>query len=275
MIWVMKISSFAWAVYDGTRPDEDLFEDQKTKAIRKIPSLLEFLAFVFFFGGWLVGPNIEYAHYHLFMNGLPPFDRAPSQAVPTLKALGLGLVCMGIYLTFGKTWDHNRVITDPSYDSRPLWWKFLFIQIAGAVARNKYYGAWKIAEGACVLTGIGYAGKDSQGNHHWDRVSNVKVLKLEFSSSPRDLIGSWNIQTALWLRNCIYLRLTPKGGKPSPYAQVATFLGSAVWHGFRPSYYLTFMTGAQLGLVGRLLRRNLRPLVTPPSKLSKGSTGII
>jgi lysophospholipid acyltransferase len=35
MVLVMKLSSFAWSVYDGTRPDEKLSEEQRLYAVKK------------------------------------------------------------------------------------------------------------------------------------------------------------------------------------------------------------------------------------------------
>jgi lysophospholipid acyltransferase len=42
-----------------------------------------------------------------------------------------------------------------------------YIQIASFCARLKYYIVWLLAEGACILSGLGFNGYDEQGNAKW------------------------------------------------------------------------------------------------------------
>jgi lysophospholipid acyltransferase len=97
----------------------------------------------------------------------------------------------------------------------------------------------------------------------------------------RFLCSNWNIQTALWLRRSIYVRIspeyrptmTPEEKKQAKTAQgtatLLTFVVSAFWHGFYPGYYGTFVTLSLLNSCGRIGRRYLRPLFHRPSKLAK------
>lgn len=45
MVLVMKLSTFAWNVYDGHRPVDQLDAYQRSTAIQKMPNILEFLAY--------------------------------------------------------------------------------------------------------------------------------------------------------------------------------------------------------------------------------------
>lgn len=45
MVLVMKLSAFAWNVYDGTRPEEKLDKQQMEVKLDYMPSLLEFLGY--------------------------------------------------------------------------------------------------------------------------------------------------------------------------------------------------------------------------------------
>jgi lysophospholipid acyltransferase len=115
------------------------------------------------------------------------------------------------------------------------------LYMLGVTQRTKYYGIWALSEGACILAGIGYRGIDPQtGKPAWDRLTNVQPWKIELAQNVHDYIGYWNINTNHWLRNYVYLRVTPKGKKPGFRATLATFFTSAFWHGFYPGYYLTF-----------------------------------
>jgi lysophospholipid acyltransferase len=45
MVLTMKLTTFAWNVWDGRRPSEDLDKWQMAKRVTGFPSLLEFLGY--------------------------------------------------------------------------------------------------------------------------------------------------------------------------------------------------------------------------------------
>ena len=53
------------------------------------------------------------------------------------------------------------------------------------------------------------------------------------------IVREWNVSTNQWLNTYIYQRL----GRTFR-ANLFTYLVSAVWHGFYPGYYFTFVSGA-------------------------------
>lgn len=63
MVLTMKLTTFAWNVYDGRRPTNELDKWQSEKRVTQYPSLLAFLGYAFYFPGFLVGPYIDYASY--------------------------------------------------------------------------------------------------------------------------------------------------------------------------------------------------------------------
>ena len=73
----------------------------------------------------------------------------------------------------------------------------------------------------------------------------------------------WNIATSNWLRRCVYERVPPS------MATVASFTMSAVWHGFYPGYYLTFISCALWNETAKVLRRHIRPRVLPTPEAEK------
>jgi lysophospholipid acyltransferase len=110
------------------------------------------------------------------------------------------------------------------------------------VARFKYYAVWSLTEGACILTGLGYRGVDPvTGKVMWDRLKNIDPWAVETAQNPRGYLAGWNMNTNNWLRNYVYLRVTPRGKKPGFRASLITFGTSAFWHGFYPGYYMTFV----------------------------------
>jgi lysophospholipid acyltransferase len=115
----------------------------------------------------------------------------------------------------------------------------------------KYYGIWKMAEGACILSGIGFNGYKSDGSLRWDRVTNVSPWTLETSQNNKELLEAWNQNTNKWLRNYLYLRVAARGKKPGFKSSMATFGTSALWHGFFPGYYLTFISAGFVQTCGK------------------------
>jgi len=135
----------------------------------------------------------------------------------------------------------------------------------GVTTRTKYYGVWALTEGACILAGIGYKGVDpTTGKVSWDRLRNVNPWMVETAQNTRAYLGGWNMNTNNWLRNYIYLRVTPRGKKPGFRASMATFITSAFWHGFYPGYYLTFVLASFIQTVAKNCRRYFRPFFLDP-----------
>ena len=83
MINTQKLTAFAFAFYDGyrstqrakrRRPNEDddhpaLSEDQEKQKIVDIPSPIEYLSYIFYFHGIIVGPLCFYKDYRDFVEG--------------------------------------------------------------------------------------------------------------------------------------------------------------------------------------------------------------
>lgn len=84
-------------------------------------------------------------------------------------------------------------------------------------------------QGASILTGLGFTGYAPSGESTWEGAANVKIDEIELPSNFKVLLDSWNINTNIWLRECIYKRVTPKGKKPGFRSSMLTFATSAFW----------------------------------------------
>ncbi len=101
MILVIKLSNFAWACHDGARDPDALSEDQRRYAVRGTPDVLDFFGYLFFFGGFFIGPAFEFRDYQDYINRRAPFDKIPSPVLPALINFVLSLTTFGIFL-YGK-----------------------------------------------------------------------------------------------------------------------------------------------------------------------------
>lgn len=174
-----------------------------------------------------------------------------------------GLLYLGLFLVFWPKFNFGLAITDWFLEQNlivrsvfvivisPLWatdfgvsifipeltlaascsTRILFFQICGFFERVKYYGIWTLTEGASILTGLGFTGYDASGRSTWNGAANVNVWLIEFAPNFKVLLDSWNMKTNVWLRECVYKRVTPKGTKPGFKSSMITFGTSAFWVG--------------------------------------------
>ncbi|KAI0698596.1 MBOAT, membrane-bound O-acyltransferase family-domain-containing protein [Cytidiella melzeri] len=282
MVLVMKLTTFAWNVQDGRRPSEELDKWQTEKRVVEYPSLLAFLGYSFYFPGIIVGPYLEYANYRDLIDGSvfkviekeSEARRAavtvPGRLVPrgrkrvAYKKMVQGLVYLGLFVVLGGQYNYSIALKD-SFADNSLLYRIAIFQICGIFERMKYYAIWTLTEGASILTGLGFTGFGPGGSTRWDGAANVQPMTIEFAPNMKVLFDAWNMKTNVWLRECVYKRVTPKGKKPGFKSSMLTFATSAFWHGISSGYYLAFLFGGFVQTIGRLARSNLRPLFLIPT----------
>jgi len=253
MLLTLKLTTFALDYYDGQQPVEKMKPYAKVMHVKEMPSILEFFGYVYFFPGFLAGPAFNLREYLEYIDGTmfkeAPGSKMPSPWVPFIRTFGTALLCsvlVVINMSYGL-----KTTQEEAYFQKSLIERILLLWLAGCLARFPYYFAWKLGEAGSILCGIGFSGMKN-GFPTWERASNAHILKLELAQNFKDVTDSWNIRTDKWLKHYIYERL--------PVAPVAlTFLNSAVWHGFYPGYYYSFMTASFIIQIARVIRRNIRP----------------
>ncbi|KAL5530551.1 ALE1 [Sanghuangporus sanghuang] len=278
MVLTMKLTTFAWNVYDGRRPAEELDGWQLEKRVVEFPSLLAFLGYSLYFPGFLVGPYLDFASYSSLVDETlfttkkgkekaitPGSRRVPSgrKRVAYRKML-VGLVFLGLFVTQGGKFNF-AVSLQEWFARKSLLYRLVFIQICGFFERTKYYAIWTLTEGASILTGAGFSGYGPNGETFWNDAANVDIMNIEFAANFKVMLDSWNMKTNIWLRECVYKRVTPKGKKPGFRESMITFGTSAFWHGCSGGYYIAFFYGGFVQTLGRLCRNHLRVLLLPPS----------
>ncbi|PWZ03415.1 MBOAT-domain-containing protein [Testicularia cyperi] len=277
MVAVMNLSTFAWDCYDGQlRSAEQCDESQKKSRITQMPSLLEFLGYAFYFPGVLIGPSTRFCDYKAWADGslfaspkgkekangkgvaAMPSGRVPAAVISLLTGLGF----MAVFSLYAPAYSYEKLIGLhgglPGYS-----WidTILFVQLAGFMARTKYYGIWSLTDGACILSGLGYNGVDATtGRTRWNRCRNIDIPKIELANNWKELLDHWNMNTNVWLRNNVYKRIARPGKKPGFKSTMTTFFTSAFWHGLEPGYYLSFILAGFMQSVAKMLRKHVRPM---------------
>lgn len=267
MVLVMKLTAFCWNVQDGRCKEADLSDFQKERAVRDFPGLVEYAAYVLFFPSLMVGPAFDYNEYRRWiettMFDLPPgtdptkaprtrkTHKIPRSGTPAMMKAGFGLMWLFLFLQLAPRFDPNYML-GPEFMKHNILRRTWIMHMVGFTVRTKFYAVWFLAEGSCILAGIGFKSVNPKtGRVDWNRLQNVNPLGIELAQNSRAYLGEWNINTNKWLRNYMYLRVTPKGKKPGFRASMATFVTSALWHGFAPGYYLSFVLGSFLQTVAK------------------------
>lgn len=264
MLLVIKLTSFAFNWYDGQAchriQSSDSESPQRARvqkmrdslAITEMPGPLEFLGYVYSFTTFLAGPSFEFREYIDAVEGRRYVVNGQRQMPPVLKPLltklMTGLFFIALLFVFGSHGNLHQVVNEDQF------WMTKAARIYAALflTRSRYYCAWKLAEGATILTGAGFEGYDEKGRvKGWDGVSNVDIIGFELGQSIRDLSRAWNKGTQLWLERYVYTR--------TGNSLLATYLCSAIWHGFYPGYYIFFLTIPLATSVNRLSRKHIRP----------------
>lgn len=272
MVMIMKLSAFAWNVHDGRLKRETLTEGQKEKAIYTMPGFLDYSAYVLFFPALFTGPAFDFNDYKRYIettmfevkkgDPAPPTrgrGSIPRSGTPATMKLVQGLAWVLAFLQLGAYFYPQFVLSD-AYMAYSFPRRVFYLYALGFTSRLKYYGVWTLTEGGCIMSGLGYNGIDlNTKKPRWDRLNNVSPWSIESAQNARGYMEGWNKNTNSWLRNYVYLRVTPKGKKPGFRATLITFTTSAFWHGFYPGYYLTFVLGAFVQTVAKNFRRHIRP----------------
>jgi len=277
MVLTMKLYSMAFNLYDGEQLAKGTPDRAAKKcapmAISSVPGLLEFLGYTFCFSNILAGPAFEYKIYENAANGSlmytadgKPRGKIPGSLWPTLKNLLISLVCLGLFVVGNGAFpildaadpQHSTpaVLTDEML-SKPFYYRYGYAWIALMFVRQKYYFAWKNAEGAQNIWYAGFEGFDEKTGEAkgWENSNNIDVITFETATNLKTLSGAWNKKTANWLARYVYMRT---GG-----SLVATYGMSAFWHGFYPGYYLFFLSIPIPTACERLAKKKLTPRFSP------------
>lgn len=257
MVLVMKLSAFCWNVADGQLPEDQLSDYQKEHMLKELPSLIDYAGYVLFFPSLFAGPSFDFTDYKQWIDtsmfDVPPnIDAAkrppvrkkrkiPRSGGPAAWKAMTGLCWIGLFIGLSGRYNPSS-LTSQSYMKKGILHRIWIMYMVSFVARLKYYGVWSLTEGSCILAGLGFNGVDPvTGKVSWNRLQNIDPWMVETAQNPRAYLAGWNINTNTWLRNYVYLRVTPRGKKPGFRASLMTFGTSAFWHGFYPGYYLSFV----------------------------------
>ncbi|OAJ37294.1 hypothetical protein BDEG_21334 [Batrachochytrium dendrobatidis JEL423] len=222
-------------------------KERSRRAIVDMPSILEYLGFLYFFPAFLIGPAFSFVEYNNYLHRRGEFKTIPNPYVPAMECLSSTFIPLFIVIQGSPHFSPSRLLDSVLLQEKT------FLQLC------VFYIAWKLSETACIYTGFGFNGYNENGYATWDRVDNCDMVRIELAGNIRELVSVWNMQTAVWLKRDVYGRLTDLGFDKQT-ATTITFFISAFWHGVHIGYYITFMSGSVVTIIARHIRRHIRPI---------------
>ena len=250
-----------WDVYDGKQSDASLSPDQKSTAIKEPPGILETFAYAYFFGSFLVGPQLPLATFRAWVQGAyadPKTGGPPDSLREMQRRLGVGVSLLVLHLAL------TPYFPDEQFQSAGWLSAGLVSKHASAIAWYRikllrYQAAWLITEGVCILVGISHNGVDAKsGETKWDGLRNMRMTIFETGCSFQSIIDSFNLNTNKWAAKYVFKRLKFVGNKM--FSQVATLGFLAIWHGWHLGYFTCFLgefltVNSEKEIVGLVARR--------------------
>ena len=254
MVHVAKHSSFAFSYDDGGKDIKEIkSEHLKKQRIVEFPSLLEYAAYIFFYPTTIIGPFIEFKDFINFIDLTDCYTNLTNNLGYILsqgcQKLFLGICFIIFFAVFGDKYPMFAVGKAELRETYPYFWqRLLYMYLCGPVGRAKYYVAWLLTYSSLIFSGMAYG--ESKDKKTGKLVKNVEkgsygsILYNEFGMNPTEKMRYWNASIHNWLKYNVYVRVL--GSKTifrnnKVIASFCTFGISAIWHGFYPSYYVSFV----------------------------------
>jgi lysophospholipid acyltransferase 1/2 len=264
MITTQKLTTLAFAYYDGMRASESLSKDQKEQVVNQLPNALEFFSYIFNFQSILAGPLCTYNDYMDFIKGTDVTKHQNPKALENEKVIQPSntkvllekiTYVIGLSVFFQMYFSRFPIeanISDEMVNASILY-RLFYCYVSVLLLKTRLYIVWILSDAVNNASGLGFNGFTEDGTAKWDLVTNISPHGVESSTSFKTFVDKWNILTTIWLRRIAYDRL-PSG------KTLGVFVLSAFWHGWYPGFYLSFVSGALLVYSGRGIRRKIRPL---------------
>ena len=248
MVELAKFSAFAFSYDDGKKePKEIISEYHRKYRIEKMPSFLEYSAYIYFYPTSVVGPFINYMDFINFIEEKDCYKDLRKKLGYIFKQglykLFMAFFFIGFYAIVGAKFPMQAVGRPQFRLDYPKWWqRILYMYIAGPVARSKYYIGWLLSYSSLIFSGMAYGEtvKEDKIIPNVDKGSYGSIMFNEFGMHPKLKMVYWNMSIHLWLKYNVYTRLLGPLNNNKVLATFVTYVFSSIWHGFYPSYYINF-----------------------------------
>ena len=253
MVEVAKFSSFGFSYADGEKDPKDMVNaHHKSTRIVEFPSIVEYASYIFFYPTTIIGPFIEFKDFINFIDQKDCYAELKYNMAfiisQGIQKLSISIFFIVIFALFGDKYPMSAVGTAEFRKNYPKWWmRILYLYICGPIGRSKYYIAWALTYSSLIFSGMAF-GKTVIKDREFPNVekgSYGSIIYNEFGEDPKLKMVYWNHSIHIWLKYNVFTRVLGSKGRFKNNKVMASFIThifSAVWHGFYPSYIISFFT---------------------------------
>ena len=253
MVYVAKYSSVAFSYDDGGKDIEEIKSSHlKKQRIVELPSLLEYASYIYFYPTTIVGPFIEYKDFINFIDLTDCYANLNKNLgyifYQGLEKLFLAIFYAIFFALFGDKYPMYAVGTAEFREKYPSFWqRILYMYLCGPIGRAKYYVAWLLTYSSLIFSGMAY-GETLDKNtgkiiRDVEKGTYGSIIYNEVGMNPIEKMRYWNTSIHVWLKYNVYVRVLSSKTRFRNNKVAASFCAyglSAIWHGFYPSYYVSF-----------------------------------
>ena len=253
MVLVAKYSSFAFSYDDGGKDIKDIKSAHLQKQrIVELPSLLEYASYIYFYPTCIVGPPIEYKDFINFIELNDCYANLNNNLgfifYQGFEKLFLAIFFVIYFAIFGDKYPMYAVGTAKFREQYPTFWqRILYMYLCGPVGRAKYYVAWLLTYSSLIFSGMAYGEsidkKTGKIIRDVEKGTYGSIIYNEVGMNPTEKMRYWNTSIHVWLKYNVYVRVLSSKTRFRNNKVIASFCAyglSAIWHGFYPSYYVSF-----------------------------------
>lgn len=251
MMTICKFSSLAFSYDDGAKEDKEFINAHNREyKIKDKPSFIEVLSFVYFYPTAIVGPSIEFKDFIDFIHKRNCYSHLPKLYLFKQGSLYflLSLGVMAGYALGSPKIPISRLCDADFGEKHNLLIKLIYLYFSLVFVRMKYYSGWTLSYCCLIINGIAYTETtDKEGRIvvSLEKGSYGSIIYSEFGVNAKFKLVYWNNTVHQWLKYNIYTRTVGIDRKPfknnRTLASLLVFITSALWHGYYPTYYVTFL----------------------------------
>lgn len=248
----LKAGGFALSWADGARPAGALSRLHASQRLGRMPSLLRYWGYMFFFPSVFGHPTFySYAEYEHAAGDERPLCAAAVTPVPPLPPLDWRTIAQRLCEGLGFGAIHALAPRFTAECSAGVYAP-LPCYCASVLSLSKFYAFWRVSDGPIVIAGL-LPSAQLAGAEHFTRVRHT-LLAPDFAFAVR----MWNLPVARFLKVHVFAR------SPRALSASLTFAFSSLWHGVAPGYFLAAST-ALLFLSVTSALQPLGAVLAPPS----------
>ena len=234
-----KIVSISFNIDDGRKVAKgESFKVQhfKNVALEAKPSFLAWLAYCFTPFGCSSGPFYEYKLFDEIVSCAERKHIAPDSTDRELaRKRYFGSMVYALITSIGFSICSRNTYESDFYLESMLIFRLVMMLFLTSIQAVKYYTVWWTTEAA--LFEFGLLGSECVSTTNEISISNLSFTDVLKSESSGIWLQRWNHSAHLFWKNYLFYRLL-HGGYGYNIAYYAVFVASALWHGFKPVYYM-------------------------------------